>query len=79
MGWSSRAVADLRNGPGTRRQAVTEADLLADSPRAAWRVPDPQDLLYLERQQDQGVIERASHALPPHPANLRALAPARAR
>lgn len=53
---------------------VTVAELLADSPPADWRVPDPDDLLYLELPRGRVVIELASRAIPQHVANLRLLA-----
>ena len=53
---------------------VTVADLLAGAPPADWRVPDPDDTLYLELPQGRVVIELASRAVPQHAANLKLLA-----
>jgi cyclophilin family peptidyl-prolyl cis-trans isomerase len=53
---------------------VTVADLLADSPAADWRVPDPQDTLYMDLARGRVVIELASRVAPQHVANIRALA-----
>ena len=60
--------------PALLAKPVTEADLLAGSPGADWRVPDPEDLIYLELQRGRVVIELASRVAPQHTANLRALA-----
>ena len=53
---------------------VTVADLLAVSPAEDWRVPDPEDMLYMELARGRVVIELASHVAPQHVANIRALA-----
>jgi peptidylprolyl isomerase len=53
---------------------VTVDDLLADSPAADWRVPDPEDTLYIDLERGRVVIELASHVAPQHVANIRALA-----
>ena len=53
---------------------VSVADLLADSPAADWRVPDPEDTLYMDLAHGRVVIELASRVAPQHVANIRALA-----
>lgn len=53
---------------------VTVADLLAGSPAADWRVPDPEDTLYMDLARGRVVIELASRVAPLHVANIRALA-----
>jgi len=53
---------------------VTVADLLADSPAEDWRVPDPEDTLYMDLARGRVVIELASRVAPQHVANIRALA-----
>ena len=53
---------------------VTVADLLADSAAADWRVPDPEDTLYMDLAHGRVVIELASRVAPTHVANIRALA-----
>jgi peptidylprolyl isomerase len=53
---------------------VTVADLLAGSPAADWRVPDPEDTLYLELPRGRVVVELAARVAPQHVANIRALA-----
>jgi cyclophilin family peptidyl-prolyl cis-trans isomerase len=53
---------------------VAVADLLADSPAEDWRVPDPEDTLYLDLARGRVVIELAAHMAPQHVANIRALA-----
>jgi cyclophilin family peptidyl-prolyl cis-trans isomerase len=62
------SVSDLEAKP------VTVADLLAESPAADWRVPNPEDTLYLELPHGRVVIELASHVVPQHAANIKALA-----
>ena len=61
-------AADLEAKP------VTVADLLAGSPAADWRVPSPDDTLYLELPHGRVVIELATRAVPQHAANIKALA-----
>ena len=53
---------------------VTVADLLANAPAADWRVPDPEDTLYMDLASGRVVIELASRVAPQHIANIRALA-----
>ena len=53
---------------------VTVADLLAGSPAEDWRVPDPEDTLYMDLARGRVVIELASRVAPQHVANIRALA-----
>jgi cyclophilin family peptidyl-prolyl cis-trans isomerase len=53
---------------------VTVADLLADAPAEDWRVPDPDDTLYMDLARGRVVIELASRVAPQHVANIRALA-----
>ena len=53
---------------------VTLADLLAGSPADDWRVPDPEDTLYVDLASGRVVIELASRLAPRHVANIRALA-----
>ena len=65
---SRRSPADLEAKP------VTVADLLAGSPAADWRVPSPDDTLYLELPHGRVVIELATRAAPQHAANIKALA-----
>jgi peptidylprolyl isomerase len=53
---------------------VTVADLLAGSPAADWRAPEPDDTLYLELPRGRVVIELATRAVPQHVANVKLLA-----
>lgn len=53
---------------------VTVADLLAGAPAADWRVPNPEDTLYLELPRGRVIIELAVHAVPVHAANIKSLA-----
>jgi peptidylprolyl isomerase len=68
------AALGLALAGGSAAKPVTVADLLADSPAADWRAPDPEDLLYLDLARGRVVIELASRVAPQHVANLRALA-----
>ena len=70
------AVATLALGLAGDAAAkpVTVADLLGNSPAADWRVPDPEDTLYMDLARGRVVIELASHVAPQHVANLRTLA-----
>jgi peptidylprolyl isomerase len=53
---------------------VTVADLLAASPAADWRAPNPEDTLYLELPRGRVVIELATRVAPQHVANVKGLA-----
>ncbi len=53
---------------------VTVADLLAGSPAADWRAPNPEDTLYLELPRGRVVIELATRVAPQHVANVKGLA-----
>jgi cyclophilin family peptidyl-prolyl cis-trans isomerase len=59
---------------GAAAKPVTVADLLAGSPAEDWRVPDPEDTLYMDLERGRVVIELASRAAPQHVANIRTLA-----
>jgi cyclophilin family peptidyl-prolyl cis-trans isomerase len=56
---------------------VTVADLLAGSPAADWRTPNPDDTLYLELPRGRVVIELATKIAPQHVANVKTLVRAR--
>jgi peptidylprolyl isomerase len=60
--------------PDVEAKPVTVADLLAGSPAADWRVPSPEDTLYLELPRGRVVIELATRVVPQHAANIKALA-----
>jgi peptidylprolyl isomerase len=66
--------AALLLGRAAAAKPVTVADLLADSPAGDWRVPDPEDTLYMDLERGRVVIELASRAAPQHVANIRTLA-----
>jgi cyclophilin family peptidyl-prolyl cis-trans isomerase len=59
--------------PNLKAKPVTVADLLAGSPAADWRVPNPDDTLYLELAHGRVVIELATRLVPQHAANIKAL------
>jgi cyclophilin family peptidyl-prolyl cis-trans isomerase len=59
---------------GATAKPVTVADLLTSSPAEDWRVPDPEDTLYMDLARGRVVIELASRVAPQHVANIRALA-----
>jgi cyclophilin family peptidyl-prolyl cis-trans isomerase len=64
----------LASIPHAEAKPVTVADLLAGSPAADWRVPNPEDTLYLELPRGRVVIELAARAVPQHAANIQTLA-----
>jgi peptidylprolyl isomerase len=53
---------------------VTVTDLLAGAPAADWRMPNPDDTLYLELPKGRVVIELATRVAPQHAANIKSLA-----
>lgn len=59
--------------PGAFARPVTVSELLAGSKPQDWRVPDPQDTLYLELPGGRVVIELAPQVAPRHVANIKAL------
>jgi cyclophilin family peptidyl-prolyl cis-trans isomerase len=63
----------LASGSDLEAKPVTVVDLLAGSPAADWRVPDPDDTLYLELAHGRVVIELATRVVPQHAANIKAL------
>jgi peptidylprolyl isomerase len=50
------------------------ADIIEAAPPTAWRLPDPENLLYMELPQGRVVIELAPQFAPQHVANIRKLA-----
>ncbi len=52
---------------------VALGDLLAQSPEKNWRLPDPDNTLYLELSSGRVVIELAPRVAPLHVANIKAL------
>jgi peptidylprolyl isomerase len=68
------ALAALGLAGEAAAKPVTVADLLGDSPAADWRVPDPEDTLYMDLARGRVVIELASRIAPRHVANIRTLA-----
>jgi cyclophilin family peptidyl-prolyl cis-trans isomerase len=64
----------LASAPHVGAKPVTVADLLAGSPAADWRAPNPDDTLYLELARGRVVIELATRVVPQHAANIKALA-----
>jgi peptidylprolyl isomerase len=64
----------LASAPNLEAKPVTVADLLAGSPVTDWRVPNPDDTLYLELPAGRVVIELATRAVPQHATNIKALA-----
>jgi cyclophilin family peptidyl-prolyl cis-trans isomerase len=63
----------LASATDLEAKPVTVADLLAGSPAADWRVPNPDDTLYLELVHGRVVIELATRVVPQHAANIKAL------
>ncbi len=72
-GIASSAVA-LALAVTAAAKPVTVNDLLAQSPAADWRKPDPENTLYLELASGRVVIELAPRVAPLHVANIKALA-----
>ncbi|HEY4445648.1 MAG TPA: peptidylprolyl isomerase [Steroidobacteraceae bacterium] len=60
--------------PAIEAKPVTVADLLAQAPAADWRVPNPDDILYLGLTSGRVVIELATRISPQHAANIKSLA-----
>jgi peptidylprolyl isomerase len=60
--------------PDLDAKPVTVADLLAGSPAADWRAPNPDDTVYLDLPRGRVVIELATGVAPQHAANIKALA-----
>jgi cyclophilin family peptidyl-prolyl cis-trans isomerase len=71
---SCAAALGLTGAAPLAAKPVTVADLLAGSPAADWRVPRPEDTLYLELPRGRVVIELATRAVPQHAANIQSLA-----
>ncbi|HMK86676.1 MAG TPA: peptidylprolyl isomerase [Steroidobacteraceae bacterium] len=67
-------VLSLSAARSAAAKPVTVAELLSGSPAEDWRVPDPNDILYLELARGRVVIELASRVAPRHVANIKALA-----
>jgi cyclophilin family peptidyl-prolyl cis-trans isomerase len=68
------ATLGLGWAPLLEAKPVTVADLLAGSPATDWRIPKPEDTLYLELPHGRVVIELATGAVPRHAANIKSLA-----
>jgi peptidylprolyl isomerase len=64
----------LGAAPAIDAKPVTVADLLEKAPAADWRVPNPDDLLYLQLASGRVVIELATQVAPQHAANIKLLA-----
>jgi peptidylprolyl isomerase len=58
----------------SKSKPPTMADLLTASKPSDWRVPDPENTLYVELPSGRVVIELASNFAPAHVANVKALA-----
>src|SRR5688572_24091933 len=54
-------------------KARTTTEILESSVAADWRVPDPENLLYLDVARGRVVIELAPRFAPEHAQNIRAL------
>lgn len=68
------ATLALEAAPAIYAKPVTVADLLAEASTADWRVPNPDDILYLELASGRVVIELATGVAPQHAANIKLLA-----
>jgi peptidylprolyl isomerase len=67
----------LQAATSAAARPVTVADLLSGSRAEDWRLPDPDNTLYLELPGGRVVIELAPRVAPLHVANIKALARAR--
>jgi peptidylprolyl isomerase len=74
---ASAVLLALGAMPAADAKPVIVADLLAGSPAADWRTPNPDDTLYLELPRGRVVIELAAHVAPQHVANVKKLVRAR--
>lgn len=61
------------DAPAEARRPLTMPEILAASTAADWRVPDPDNTLYLELPAGRVVIELAPAFAPRHVANIKAL------
>jgi len=73
VGLAAWATLGLGAAPHLDAKPVTVADLLAGASAADWRVPRPDDTLYLELPRGRVVIELATRAVPQHAANIKTL------
>jgi peptidylprolyl isomerase len=64
----------LQAASSATARPVTVPELLTASHPQDWRVPDPEDTLYLQLQSGRVVIELAPRVAPKHVANIKALA-----
>ena len=67
-------VADAPRGAEARSAYRSAGDIIAAAPPTAWRLPDPENLLYMELPQGRVVIELAPQFAPEHVANIVKLA-----
>jgi peptidylprolyl isomerase len=67
------AVGLIVSGTATAKP-VTVGELLSGSPAEDWRVPEPENTLYMELSRGRVVIELAHRIAPQHVANIKALA-----
>jgi peptidylprolyl isomerase len=71
---ASVMMLGIGTAPELDAKPVTVADLLARAPAADWRVPNVDDILYLELPRGRVVIELATRLVPQHAANIKSLA-----
>ncbi|MFM7461250.1 MAG: peptidylprolyl isomerase, partial [Burkholderiales bacterium] len=61
------------SSPTSAKPFQSYSEIVAAAPAAAWRTPDPKNLIYLEMASGRVVIELAANIAPNHVANIRAL------
>lgn len=66
-------VAGASAAPAVPAKPRTVAEVIAATTPADWRLPEPQDTLYLELPAGRVIIELAPHFAPLHAANIRQL------
>lgn len=67
------ATGRLAGPPAALSPYKSVATLLAESPASDWRVPDPENLLYMDLDPGRVIIELAPRFAPNHVDNVRAL------
>jgi peptidylprolyl isomerase len=65
---------DAPRGAEGKSAYRSAGDIIEAAPPSAWRLPDPENLLYMELPQGRVVIELAPQFAPEHVANIKKLA-----
>lgn len=70
----SIALPCIAADPADAPKRKTAKDIIDAAPEAAWRTPDPANLLYMELAGGRAIIELAPGFAPEHVANIRTMA-----